>query len=67
MRKKSPKIEKQPWQSQRCFPGCVLEVVYLIRRLEYEKVAQVRRILDKQSIGPAKRVLGFGREGRKSQ
>jgi hypothetical protein len=26
------KKEKQPWQSQRCFPGCVLEVVCLVRR-----------------------------------
>jgi hypothetical protein len=39
------KKEKQPWQSQRCFPGCVLEVVCLIRRREYKKVAQVRKIL----------------------
>jgi hypothetical protein len=43
---KGLKKEKQPWQSQRCFPGCVLEVVCLIRRLKYGKVAQVRKILD---------------------
>jgi hypothetical protein len=43
--KKGLKKEKQPWQSQRCFPGCVLEVVCLVRRREYEKVAQVRKIL----------------------
>jgi hypothetical protein len=44
--KMGAKKEKQPWQSQRCFPGCVLEVVCLIRRWENEKVAQVRKILD---------------------
>ena len=44
------KKEKQPWQSQRCFPGCVLEVVCLVRRRKYEKVAQIRKILDKQRI-----------------
>jgi hypothetical protein len=43
---KGLKKEKQPWQSQRCFPGCVLEVVCLIRRLKNGKVAQVRKILD---------------------
>jgi hypothetical protein len=42
---KGVKKEKQPWQSQRCFPGCVLEVVCLIRRRKDEKVAQIRKIL----------------------
>jgi len=44
--KKGVKKEKQPWQSQRCFPGCVLEVVCKVRRWKYGKVAQVRKILD---------------------
>jgi hypothetical protein len=48
--KRGQKKEKQPWQSQRCFPGCVLEVVCLIRRREYEKVAQVKKILGEVSI-----------------
>jgi hypothetical protein len=42
---KGLKKEKQPWQSQRCFPGCVLEVVCLVRRPKYGKVAQIRKIL----------------------
>jgi hypothetical protein len=46
-RKVSAKKEKQLWTSHRCFPGCVLEVVCLIRRWRIEKVAQVRKILEK--------------------
>jgi hypothetical protein len=42
----SVKKEKQLWTSHRCFPGCVLEVVCLVRRTENEKVAQIRNILD---------------------
>src|ERR1700688_2565426 len=53
--KKWVKKEKQPWQSQRCFPGCVLEVVCLVRRRENEMVAQVRKILDKQRIFVSRR------------
>ncbi len=44
------KKEKQLWTSHRCFPGCVLEVVCLIRRWKYEKVAHIRKILDKCRI-----------------
>jgi hypothetical protein len=44
------KKEKQLWTSHRCFPGCVLEVVCLVRRWKYEKVAQVRKILGDEQI-----------------
>jgi hypothetical protein len=44
-RKMGVKKEKQLWTSHRCFPGCVLEVVCLVRRWKYEKVAQVKNIL----------------------
>jgi hypothetical protein len=40
------KKEKQLWTSHRCFPGCVLEVVCLVRRTKYEMVAPIRKILD---------------------
>jgi hypothetical protein len=46
--KECVKKEKQPWQSQRCFPGCVLEVVCIVRRSRHRKVAQIRKILDEQ-------------------
>jgi hypothetical protein len=39
------KKEKQLWTSHRCFPGCVLEVVCLIRRTKIEMVAFLRKIL----------------------
>jgi hypothetical protein len=45
-RKMGVKKEKQLWTSHRCFPGCVLEVVCLIRRSKYEMVALIRKILD---------------------
>jgi hypothetical protein len=40
------KKEKQLWTSHRCFPGCVLEVVCLVRRTKIEMVALLRKILD---------------------
>jgi len=42
----SIKKEKQLWTSHRCFPGCVLEVVCLVRRRKNGKVAHVRKILE---------------------
>ena len=39
------KKEKQLWTSHRCFPGCVLEVVCLVRRRKNRKVARIRKIL----------------------
>jgi hypothetical protein len=48
--KRGLKKEKQPWQSQRCFPGCVLEVVCIVRRRENGKVAQVRKILGERQF-----------------
>jgi hypothetical protein len=44
------KKEKQLWTSHRCFPGCVLEVVCIIRRWKNEMVAHIRKILDKSSF-----------------
>jgi hypothetical protein len=46
LRKNRRKKREAALANQRCFPGCVLEVVCLIRRWEYEKVAQFREILD---------------------
>jgi hypothetical protein len=37
------KKEKQLWLSLRCFPGCVLEVVCIVRRHKNEKVAFARK------------------------
>jgi hypothetical protein len=39
----SIKKEKQLWTSHRCFPGCVLEVVCLVRRTKIEMVATSKK------------------------